>query len=53
MVDIRPKRRKFKDNPYVLESIKEKGLFYIIFKNNNGVNRINVTEEIFNIFDES
>ncbi len=52
-MDIRPKRRKFKDNPYVLESVKEKGLFYIIFKNNKGVNRINVTEEIFNIFDES
>lgn len=52
-MDIRPKRRKFKDNPYTLESNREEGLFYIIFKSNNRINRVSVTEEIFNIFDES
>lgn len=52
-MDIRPKRRKFKDNPYTLECIKDQNIFYIIFKNNTGIHKVCVTEEVFNIFDES
>ncbi len=52
-MDIRPKRRKFKDNPYTLESIKDDNIFYILFKDHIGLHKICVSEEIFNIFDES
>ncbi len=52
-MDIRPKRRKFRDNPYTLKSIKDRNLFYITFKDHNGYHEIEVSEEIFNIFDES
>lgn len=52
-MDIRPKRRKFKDNPYTLESIKDDNIFYIIFKDHTGLHKICVSKEIFNIFDES
>lgn len=52
-MDIRPKRRKFRDNPYTLESIKDDNIFYIIFKNHTGLQKICVSEEIFNIFDDS
>lgn len=52
-MDIRPKRRKFQDNPYTLKSDKENNLFLITFKNNTGYHEIKVNEEIFNVFDES
>lgn len=52
-MDIRPKRRKFKDNPYTLESIKDENIFYIIFTDHTGLHKICVSEEIFNLFDES
>ena len=52
-MDKRPKRRKFKDNPYTLESKKDENIFFIIFKDNNGLHKVKVNEDIFNIFDES
>ena len=52
-MDNHPKRRKFKDNPYKLESIKSENIFYVTFKDHNGIHRVSVSEEVFNIFDES
>lgn len=52
-MDLRPKRRKFKDNPYTLESIKDDNIFFLIFKDHTGLHKICVSEEIFNVFDES
>lgn len=52
-MDIRPKRRKFNDNPYTLECIKDQNIFFVTFKNNTGIHKVSVTEEVFNIFDKS
>ena len=30
-MDVRPKRRKYKDNPYNLSSDKKNGLYYVSF----------------------
>lgn len=52
-MDIRPKRRKFKDNPYELLSDSNNNLYYIKFKDINGIHEINVNKEIFDLFDEA
>lgn len=48
----KPKRRKYKDNPYVIERIN--GVNFISFKDSN--NRLQVVEvntKVFEVFDES
>ena len=52
-MDIRPKRRKAKDNPYTLKYIDEKKIYIICFKDGKGIDRkVEVTEEIYNAFDK-
>lgn len=53
-MDTRPKRRKNKDNPYKLNSIKDLNLYFISFKDSKGiVQNVKVTIEVFNLFNES
>ena len=47
----RPKRRKYKDNPYSLHT--ENGKFYIIFADSNSNDqKVKVTKEVFDCFNE-
>lgn len=48
-MDKRPKRKKFNDNPYILESDINNNKYYISFKNY----KVEVNKDIFDIFDES
>lgn len=53
-MDKRPIRRKFKDNPYILESIKEKDIYIIKFKDVKGImHEINVDKDVFTVFDDN
>ncbi|MBR3162121.1 MAG: hypothetical protein IKF19_05265 [Bacilli bacterium] len=53
-MDKRPSRRKFKDNPYRLESIERKEIYIINFTDNKGIKHsIQVDKKIFDLFDES
>lgn len=52
-MDLRPKRRKNKDNPYKLSCIKDKNLYFITFKDSRGIlQNIKVTLEVFNLFND-
>lgn len=52
-MDERPKRRKHRDNPYVLLKVNEKGLYKVSFKDGIGVTRVvDVTKEVYEAFDE-
>lgn len=52
-VDKRPIRRKFRDNPYLLESIKEKNIYIIKFNDINGKHEVVVDKDIFDLFDKN
>ena len=48
----RPKRRKHKDNPYILNHIEEKNIYIITFKDSTGkLNNVEVTKKVFQAFD--
>jgi len=48
----RPKRRKYKDNPYTLNYIEEKNIYMVSFKDVRGkLQKIEVSEEIYKTFD--
>lgn len=48
----RPKRRKYRDNPYTLEFKENK--YYIRFKDiTNNIQIVEVSEEVYKIFDKS
>lgn len=48
----RPKRRKYKDNPYSLLHDEENDKYFVLFKNNKHENyKVEVTKSIFEIFD--
>ena len=48
----RPKRRKYRDNPYTLEFQENK--YYIRFKDiTNNIQIVEVSEEVYKIFDKS
>lgn len=52
-MDERPKRRKHRDNPYVLLKVDEKGLYKVSFKDGIGITRIvELTKEIYEAFNE-
>ena len=52
MGEIRPKRRKHRDNPYVLIKTDDKGLYIVSFKDGIGITRIvEVTKEVYEAFD--
>jgi hypothetical protein len=51
-MDERPKRRKHRDNPYVLLKVNEKGLYKVSFKDGIGATRVvDVTKEVYEAFD--
>ncbi len=53
-MDKRPIRRKFRDNPYRLESLVKDNIYIIKFHDSRGIPQaINVKKEIFDIFDEN
>lgn len=48
----RPKRRKYRDNPYTLMYCEENNSYVVQFRNSNGeMQIIEVKEEIFKILD--
>lgn len=50
-MDKRPIRRKTNDNPYILESITNEELYFIVFKDvKNNMQRVKVNKDIFNEF---
>lgn len=51
-MDKRPIRRKFNDNPYILESIEKENKYIIKFNNSNGNHLVIVKKEIFDVFDD-
>lgn len=48
----RPKRRKFKDNPYTLDYIENERIYIISFKDAKGIHRrVEVSEKVYKAFD--
>lgn len=48
----RPKRRKYKDNPYTLKYIEEKNIYLISFKDVKGhLQDVEVSKEVYKAFD--
>ena len=48
----RPKRRKYRDNPYTLKYLEEKNIYIISFRDGKGVvQKVEVSEEIYKTFD--
>ena len=46
----RPKRRRYKDNPYSLLYEKDKDKYYILFKDsNNVINKVEVSLAIYDV----
>ena len=53
-MDKRPIRRKFRDNPYKLESIETKEIYIINFMDIKGeIHSVQVDKKVFDVFDES
>lgn len=49
----RPRRRKYKDNPYILDLNDNLGIYTVSFKDSLGkLKRVEVTEEVFNLLDK-
>ena len=48
----RPKRRKYKDNPYTLRFIEEKNIYIVSFKDVKGhIQDVEVSQEVYKAFD--
>lgn len=48
----RPKRRRYKDNPYHLEYIQTVKKYYVVFYDaKNNLKKINISQELFNTLD--
>lgn len=48
----RPKRRKYKDNPYTLNYIEEKNIYIVSFKDVKGIlQKVEVSKEVYKTFD--
>lgn len=48
----RPKRRRYKDNPYTLKYVEEKNIYIVSFKDVKGhLQEIEVSKEIYKVFD--
>ena len=47
----RPKRRKFKDNPYTIIEIEISNKYFVTFKDGNGIfNKVEVSKDIYELF---
>lgn len=52
-MDKRPIRRKYRDNPYTLNYIKQKNIYIVSFKDLKGnINNIEVNKAIYDAFDQ-
>lgn len=49
----RPKRRRYKDNPYILNYDNENNMYNITFKNNNEIVSLNVSKEVYDVFNNA
>ena len=48
----RPKRRKYRDNPYTLKYVEEKNIYIVSFKDVKGhLQEVEVSKEIYKVFD--
>lgn len=48
----KPKRRRYKDNPYFLEYLEDENQYYVMFKDSqNSIKKIVISKELFNQFD--
>lgn len=48
----RPKRRKYKDNPYTLNYCEERNIYIVIFKDVKGhLQKVEVSREVYQAFD--
>ena len=48
----RPKRRKYKDNPYTLNYIESKNIYVVSFKDIKGhLQNVEVNKEVYQAFD--
>ena len=48
----RPKRRKYKDNPYTLKCVEEKNIYIVSFKDVKGhLQDVEVSKEVYKAFD--
>ena len=48
----RPKRRRYKDNPYTLKYVEEKNIYIVSFKDVKGhLQEVEVSKEIYKVFD--
>lgn len=52
-MDKRPKRNRYKDNPYYLYSDKEKNIYEVCFSNKNQKYKVDVTKEVFEELDKT
>ena len=51
-MSTRPKRRKYRDNPYTLNEIKINNKYFISFRDGRGeYNNVEVSKEIYELFD--
>lgn len=49
----RPKRRKYRDNPYTLSFIEEKNIYIVSFKDIKGdTHKVEVSKEVYKAFDK-
>ena len=49
----RPKRRKYRDNPYTLSFIEEKNIYIVSFKDVKGTtHRVEINKDVYKAFDE-
>lgn len=49
----RPKRRKYRDNPYTLNYIEEKNIYMVSFKDIKGhLQKVEISEEVYKAFDK-
>ena len=52
-MDKRPKRRKSKDNPYILDKIDKKKIYKVLFSNLKGIKyEIEINSEIYNALNQ-
>ena len=53
-MDKRPIRRKFNDNPYILESLEKQEIYIVKFKDVKGsIHSVQVDKNVFDVFDLS
>jgi len=50
-MDERPKRRRYKDNPYYLEKNSLENNFFVLYKADYEIKKIKVSQEVYNEFD--